>query len=127
MAAIKSQISKIVSSQIGPLQGKLRSTIQKKVLELLKEFANGCPNVERMKQILKIRNNLLKTIDSFQKRVDAVKHGTLGEDRSVEKAVSLFIKDGMISHLQNGSLEDFFSPFYRVMTKEIEYSKNMKI
>jgi hypothetical protein len=73
MAAIKSQISKIVSSQIGPLQGKLRSTIQKKVLELLKEFANGCPNVERMKQILAIRNNLLKTIDSFQKRVDAVK------------------------------------------------------
>lgn len=73
MAAIKSQISKLVSSQIGPLQGKLRSTIQKKVLELLKEFANGCPNVERMKQILKIRNNLLKTIDSFQKRVDAVK------------------------------------------------------
>lgn len=73
MAAIKSQISKIVSSQIGPLQGKLRSTIQKKVLELLKEFANGCPNVERMKQILKIRNNLLKTVDLFQKRVDAVK------------------------------------------------------
>ena len=73
MAAVKSQISKLVSSQIGPLQGKLRSTIQKKVLELLKEFANGCPNVERMKQILKIRNNLLKTIDSFQKRVDAVK------------------------------------------------------
>jgi hypothetical protein len=71
--AVKSQISKIVSSQIGPLQGKLRSTIQKKVLELLKEFANGCPNVERMKKIMKIRNNLLNTINSFQKRVDAIK------------------------------------------------------
>ena len=71
--AIKSQISKIVSSQIGPLQGKLRSTIQKKVLELLKEFANGCPNVERMKRIMKTRNNLLNTINSFQKRVDAIK------------------------------------------------------
>ena len=71
--AVKSQISKIVSSQIGPLQGKLRSTIQKKVLELLKEFANGCPNVERMKRIMKTRNNLLNTINSFQKRVDAIK------------------------------------------------------
>jgi len=71
--AVKSRISKIVSSQIGPLQGKLRSTIQKKVLELLKEFANGCPNVERMKKIMKIRNNLLNTINSFQKRVDAIK------------------------------------------------------
>jgi len=71
--AIKSKISKAVSSQIGPLQGKLRSTVQKKVLELLKEFANGCPNVERMKQILKIKDNLLKIINSFQKRVDAIK------------------------------------------------------
>lgn len=71
--AVKSQISKIVSSQIGPLQGKLRSTIQKKVLELLKEFANGCPNVERMKKIMAIRNNLLNTINLFQKRVDAIK------------------------------------------------------
>jgi len=60
-------------------------------------------------------------------KVDAIKHGTLGEDRSIENAVSLFIKDGMISHLQNGNLEDFFSPFYRIMTKEIEYSKKMKI
>jgi hypothetical protein len=70
--AVKSQISKIVSSQIGPLQGKLRSAIQKKVLELLTEFANGCPNVERMKQIVKIKDNLLKTINAFQKRVDAI-------------------------------------------------------
>ena len=64
--AVKSKISKIVSSQIG-------STIQKKVLELLKEFANGCPNVERMKKIMAIRNNLLNTINLFQKRVDAIK------------------------------------------------------
>lgn len=60
-------------------------------------------------------------------KVDAIKHGTLGEDRSIENAVSLFIKDGMIGHLQDGNLEEFFSPFYRIMTKEIEYSKKMKI
>jgi len=76
--AIKSQISKIVSSQIGPLQGKLRSTIQKKVLELLNEFSSGCPNAERMKKIMSIRNNLLNTINSFQKRVDAVSNLTSG-------------------------------------------------
>lgn len=71
--AIKSKLSKIVSSQIGPLQGKVRSQVQKKVLQLLKEFTNGCPNVEAMKRIIAIRNNLLNTINSFQKRVDAVK------------------------------------------------------
>jgi hypothetical protein len=71
--AIKSKISKIVSSQIGPLQAKLRSEIQKKVLEIIKQFANGCPQVEEMKKIIKAKNNLLKIIDSFQKRVDSVK------------------------------------------------------
>jgi len=65
--------------------------------------------------------------DEAIQKVEAIKYGTLGEDRSVEQAISVFIKDGMISHLQNGSLEDFFSPFYRIMTKEIEYSKGMKI
>ena len=60
-------------------------------------------------------------------KIEAVKHGTLGEDRSIDQAISMFIKDGMISHIQDSSLDNFFSPFYRVMTKEIEYFKNMKI
>jgi hypothetical protein len=71
--AVQSGISKIVSSQIGPLQGKLRSDIQKKVLELLKEFANGCPDPEATKRIISTRNNLLKAIDSFQRRVDTIR------------------------------------------------------
>lgn len=71
--AVKSKISKIVSSQIGPLQAKLRSEIQKKVLEILKQFANECPSAEEVQRIIKAKNNLIKIIDSFQKRVDSVK------------------------------------------------------
>ena len=70
---VKSKLVKLVASQIGPLQAKLRSEVQKKVLELLKEFASGCPNRARMLQIIKIKDNLLKVINSFQKRVDKVK------------------------------------------------------
>jgi hypothetical protein len=71
--AIKSNISKIVSSQIGPLQGKIRSEIQKKVLQILKEFANGCPNQERLQQIITIKNNLLNILNAFEKRVQSVR------------------------------------------------------
>jgi len=71
--AVKSNISKIVASQIGPLQGKLRSEVQKKVLELLAEFSNGCPNQAKMKEIILVKNNLLKIINSFKKRVQSVK------------------------------------------------------
>jgi prefoldin subunit 5 len=71
--AIKSKLIKVVASQIGPLQAKLRSEIQKKVLELLKEFTSGCPNQAKLMQIIKVKNNLLRNINSFQKRVDKVK------------------------------------------------------
>jgi prefoldin subunit 5 len=71
--SVKSKLIKVVASQIGPLQAKLRSEIQKKVLELLKEFASGCPNQAKLLRIIKIKNNLLRNINSFQKRVDQVK------------------------------------------------------
>jgi len=61
------------------------------------------------------------------KGVDAVKHGTLDSSRSVEQAISKFINDGMINHIHDNNLENFFSPFYRIMTKEKEYSQKMKI
>ena len=70
--AVKSKLIKVVASQIGPLQAKLRSEIQKKVLELLKEFTSGCPNQAKLMRIIKIKNNLLRNINSFQKRVNQV-------------------------------------------------------
>lgn len=83
--AIKSNISKIVASQIGPLQGKLRSEVQKKVLELLAEFSNGCPNQDKMKEIILVKNTLLQTINSFKKRVESIKtiSGTIKPSISV--------------------------------------------
>ena len=43
------------------------------------------------------------------KGVDAVKHGTLDSSRSVEQAISKFINDGMINHIHDNNLENFFS------------------
>lgn len=98
---------------------------KKKKLKIYDKVLESESILYRNARLMNLKKPFLN--DEAINKVDAVKHGILGDDRSVEKAVSLFIRDGMISHLQNGSLEDFFSPFYRVMTKEIEYSKNMKI
>ena len=61
------------------------------------------------------------------KKVDVVKHGTLGTSRNVEQAISSFIKDGMINNIHDNNLENFFSAYYRIMTKEREYSQKMEI
>ena len=60
-------------------------------------------------------------------QVDVIQKALMDNSRSVETAISLFIKDGMINNIQDNSLENFFSPFYRIMTKEREYSQKMKI
>jgi DNA polymerase-1 len=98
---------------------------KKKKLKIYDKILESESILYRNAKLMNLKKPFLN--DEAIKKVDAVKHGTLGEDRSVEKAVSLFIRDGMISHLQDGNLEDFFSPFYRIMTKEIEYTKEMKI
>ncbi len=98
---------------------------QKKKLKIYDKIIEAESVLYRNARLMNLKKPFLN--DEAIKKVDAIKHGTLGEDRSVEQAVSSFIRDGMISHLQDGSLEDFFSPFYRIMTKEIEYTKEMKI
>lgn len=98
---------------------------QKKKLKIYDKILESESILYRNARLMNLKKPFLN--DEAIKKVDAIKHGTLGEDRSIEQAVSLFIRDGMISHLQDGSLEDFFSPFYRIMTKEVEYSKGMKV
>jgi 5'-3' exonuclease len=59
--------------------------------------------------------------------VDIVKGGILDHDRNIDKAVEKFIAEGMIIHAFDQSVEMFFSPFYRLLTKEREYAQRMKI
>jgi DNA polymerase-1 len=98
---------------------------KKKKLKIYDKIVEAQSVLYRNARLMNLKKPFLN--EEAISKVDAIKHGTLGEDRSIENAVSLFIKDGMIGHLQDGNLEDFFSPFYRIMTKEIEYSKKMKI
>ena len=98
---------------------------KKKKLKIYDKIVEAQSVLYRNARLMNLKKPFLN--EEAINKVDAIKHGTLGEDRSIENAVSLFIKDGMIGHLQDGNLEEFFSPFYRIMTKEIEYSKKMKI
>lgn len=59
--------------------------------------------------------------------VDIVKHGTLDDTREVSSAISLFMKEGLMTYVGEEYIDNFFSPFYMVMTKEKEYASRMKI
>ena len=45
------------------------------------------------------------------------------QERSIGRAMKMFIKDGLHQFVYNGDYSLFFQPFYRISTKELEYSK----
>lgn len=98
---------------------------QKKKLKIYDKIIDAENILYRNARLMDLKRPFLN--EEAIKSVDAVKHGTLDSNRSVEQAISKFISDGMISHIHDNNLENFFSPFYRIMTKEKEYSQKMKI
>lgn len=67
---IKGGIAAIVATQIGTLRGKLVTKVQGIVFEMISKFINQCPSSSELQKIIKIRNNLLKVLNSFQTRLD---------------------------------------------------------
>jgi len=63
-------IAAIVAVLVGTLRAQLILRIQTELFKILNKFLNQCPNPKDLQRIIKIRNNLLKNVNSFQKRVD---------------------------------------------------------
>tara|TARA_R110002153_G_scaffold150278_1_gene301803 strand:+ start:5362 stop:6195 length:834 start_codon:yes stop_codon:yes gene_type:complete len=67
---IRSQISAIVANQLGRIEGEIEARVQTEATKLLSEFASKCPNRELLVQIVKVRNNLLRVVNTFQKTTE---------------------------------------------------------
>jgi len=71
--AVRSQISALIANQMGSLQGKLEARIQTEAIKLLERFSNRCPNSKELIKIAKTTNNLLRVINTFEKKVNRFK------------------------------------------------------
>lgn len=92
--SFRSTISKAIASQSGRLQAELTTQVQNRVLDILKEFANQCPNKERLLAIIQIKNKLSNAVNGVQKRISSLKSTTDKIDSSVKtgKAAIAVIK-----------------------------------
>jgi hypothetical protein len=66
---LKAGLAAVVASQVGAMRGKLIVYVQQRAFEALNKFVNECPNVEELKKIIALRNNLLKQITLIESRV----------------------------------------------------------
>ena len=67
------KIAGIVAQQVGNIQGKVTSQVQSEVFKILSKFSNQCPSPKEIANIVKIRNTLLKNINSLSRRVNTLK------------------------------------------------------
>jgi DNA polymerase-1 len=78
----------------------------KKLMDLKEPFLTP----EALEEIEELRNCLIYSNEDFN-------------DRSINNAMKMMIKDGYVRHVFNNDMETFFKPFYRMVTKEKEFSK----
>lgn len=78
----------------------------KKLMDLKEPFLTE----EAIDDIEELRSCLIYSNDDFN-------------DRSINNAMKMMIKDGYVRHVFNNDMETFFKPFYRMVTKEKEFSK----
>jgi len=67
------KISGIIARQVGSIQGKVTAQVQNRVLEILSKFTSQCPTDKQIQQIISQKNNLLRTISSFERRIDKLR------------------------------------------------------
>lgn len=78
----------------------------KKLMDLSSPFLPA----DAIEDIEELRTCLIYSNDDFN-------------DRSINNAMKMMIKDGYVRHVFNNDMESFFKPFYRMVTKEKEFSK----
>ncbi len=70
---LSSQISSIIANQLGRTQGRIEAQVQTEAINLLSKFSNRCPSGDELAKIVKTRNNLLSSVNAFQKLLNKLK------------------------------------------------------
>jgi 5'-3' exonuclease len=101
---------------------------QKKQNKTLEKII-GCRRVIERNLLLMNLHKPFLTEQAIQE-VDEIHNLPIVEDnnftqRSISTAMKMMIKDGYNRHVWNENLEFFFRPFYRLVAKEVEFSKKI--
>jgi 5'-3' exonuclease len=113
-------IDRVISESVELYKTKKLKTLEKiigsrRIFERNKKLMNlkepFLPE-ESLSEIEELKNCIIYTNDNFN-------------DRSINNAMKMMIKDGYTKLVYNNDMESFFKPFYRLVTKEKEYSKKV--
>lgn len=108
--AIQSQISTIVASQTGKIQGELEARVLGEAFSITDRFTNECPTLQGLEEIVNTKNTLLKVINSFTKttnRFNSLAKTLLPVVRIAEALIRLLKLDPTPIAIGTPPLKDF--------------------
>ena len=105
-------------------EGRINGKPKKKPLGTLNKIIDAEHILYRNAKLMNLRRPFLnqEAVDL----VDAIRVQPLDSDRSIETAMEMFAKDGMVRHVWDRNLQNFFGPFYNLKAKEKEYEESLK-
>ena len=80
----------------------------------------------RNAQLMNLKKPFLN--DQALEEIRRVTHLPMDDDRSIKRLIQTFMLDGYIDLIKQDGIDigSFFSPFYRIMSKELDFKKSLK-
>lgn len=101
---------------------------KEKPLKFYDSIINGRRIIEKNRELMNLKKPMVnqKAIDEIEEIVDCViVMPDMDKERSINNATRMMVKDGYQMHVFNRDLNLFFRPFYRIISREKEYSKSV--
>lgn len=101
---------------------------EEKPLKIYETLMNSRKTIELNRELMNLRKPMVnqKAIDEVEEIMDCIIIMPEAEqDRGIQNAMSLMVRDGFNMHAFNRDMALFFRPFHRIVSKEKEYSKKM--
>lgn len=101
---------------------------EKKPLKIYEQIINGRKIIELNRELMNLKKPMVnqKAIDEVSEIIDCIIiMPSVEQERSINNAMKLMIKDGFNMHIFNNDMSLFFRPFNRLISKEKEYSSKV--
>jgi len=101
---------------------------KEKPLKIYEQIINGRKTIELNRELMNLKKPIVnqKAIDEVSEIIDCIIiMPSVEQDRGINNAMKLMIKDGFNMHVFNNDMSLFFRPFNRLISKEKEYSSKV--
>jgi len=90
-------------------------------IKLYDSIINSSDIIYRNGRLMNLKKPFLNK--EAEKSVELILHGVLDSETNMQEAMKMFTQYGYLNFLGYDNVDFFFSPYYRIMSKEKEYSK----